>query len=442
MTYYRFSFEWGNIAVGSNHKTRLLVLTDISSNQTGFKEPDDTQSLVRLLLYANHFDMEGLIATYTKHWNDARPEYIVEVVQAYGEVRDQLVLHDPQFPTEQQLLSVIKRGNPRDGLDHIGEGKDTEASEWIITRADTNDERPLWITVWGGTTDLAQALWRVSQTRSEDETARFVAKLRVYAISDQYGIGCWIRDQFPDLFYLVPKSVYRGMYKGGDHSLTTWDWVETHIRQGHGPLGEAYPNYDGGDLWDKVLGLKEGDSPSFMYLIPNGLGDPEQPEFGCWGGRFVPMANNPKHYKDAADFTEDSTGNGEWVTVSRWRRAYQASFAARMDWCMLPPEQANREPVAVVAGETVRRVSSGEIIELDASGSTNPSGGELDFHWFIYREAGTFLGEVQIEGNDSPQARAIIPDTSGEGTVHIVLEVTNQGTPALTSYRRIIMEIS
>jgi hypothetical protein len=422
-------------------KIRLLVLTDISSNRTGFKEPDDTQSLVRLLLYANHFDIEGLIATYTPHWNDAKPEYLFEVIEAYGKVREQLALHDSRFPTEQELRSVVKMGNPQDGWDQVGKDKDTEASEWIISRVDAKDERSLWINVWGGTTDLAQALWKVKHTRSKVETDRFVAKLRIYSISDQYGIGSRIRELFPDLFYIIPKMVYRGMYKGGDRNLTTWDWVERHIRQGHGPLGEAYPNYDGGDLWDKVVGLKEGDSPSFLYLIPNGLGDPEKPELGCWGGRFIAIANNPKHYSDAADSTHGEGVPGEWITVSRWRGAYQASFAARMDWCNLPPEQANREPVARVAGESVRCASPGDVLVLDAGGSMDPRGGRLFYRWFVYQEAGTYSGELGMEGDDSPQIHVSIPKAREVGTVHIILEVTNDGTPALTSYRRIILQI-
>lgn len=428
--------------MADQRKTRIIVLTDISSDRTGYKEPDDTQSLVRLLLYANHFDIEGIVATYTKHWErEVKPEYIKGVIRAYGKARDCLALHDPEFPTEQQLLSTVKCGNPKDGLDQIGTNKDTEASEWIIRRAEAEDDRPLWIAVWGGTTDLAQALWKIRNNRRSQEVARLVSKLRIYSISDQYGIGSWIRDEFPNLFYIVPDKVYRGMYKGGDRSLTTGDWVEKHIRYNHGPLGEAYPNYDGGDLWDKVVGLKEGDSPSFMYLIPNGLGDPEKPEYGCWGGRFTPMPHSPKHYTDAADHSEEGAEPGEWITVSRWREAYQSSFAARMDWCVLPPEQSEREPTAVIKGEQVRRVRPGEVVELDARGSSNSGLGELSFQWSVYREAGSYEGELRLTGKDRPQASVILPETAATGTIHILLEVKNQGKYTLSSYGRVVLEL-
>ena len=43
-------------------RPRVIVITDISSMQPGILEPDDTQSMIRFLLYANEVDIEGLIA--------------------------------------------------------------------------------------------------------------------------------------------------------------------------------------------------------------------------------------------------------------------------------------------------------------------------------------------------------------------------------------------
>ena len=45
----------------SEPKQRLIVLTDIEA------DPDDSQSLVRLLLYANQIDIEGIVATTSTH---------------------------------------------------------------------------------------------------------------------------------------------------------------------------------------------------------------------------------------------------------------------------------------------------------------------------------------------------------------------------------------
>jgi hypothetical protein len=112
----------------SESKHRVLVLTDIEN------EPDDAQSLVRFLLYSNHFDVEGLIATTSQHLRNRTAEWrIKEIVEAYGKVRDNLNLHEPGFPPEEYLQSVIKKGIPKYGMTGVGIGMDSEGSEWLIS---------------------------------------------------------------------------------------------------------------------------------------------------------------------------------------------------------------------------------------------------------------------------------------------------------------------
>src|SRR5262249_12723148 len=143
-------------------------------------------------------------------------------------------------------------------------------------------------------------------------------------------------------------------------------WVEEHIR-GHGPLGDLYPNYDGGDIWSRTLGrvrgIKEGDTPAFLSLIPNGLFDPKRPWLGSWGGRFEGEANG---YVDVPDADWDTSGDPDprMATVYRWRQAYQNDFAARLDWCVKPYSQANHPPVVRIRGERERAVSVGEELTL------------------------------------------------------------------------------
>lgn len=425
-------------------KSRVIVLTDISSVTGGFKEPDDGQSLVRFLMYANEFDIEGLIATHTNHWNDRKPEYIREILEHYGQVHGNLSLHDPAFPRKEELLRVVKAGNPHDGREFVGEGHDTEASEWIIAAAEKDDQRPLWILVWGGTTDLAQALWRAGNRNNPEQLARIVSKLRIYSISDQYGIGAWIREQHPDLFYITSYRNYRGMYKGGDVSLVTAEWLEGNITKQHGPLGEAYPIYQGGDIYgSKVHGIKEGDTPTFLYLIPNGLGDSEHPEYGGWGGRFQTVPNgSPCHYFDAVEnLVEEHSDSALWASVYRWRPAYQRSFQARMDWCVKSPEEANHEPVVSVSGPLRRTVSPGERVMISAAGSIDPDGNGLSYSWDVYQEAGSYRGTLVLEIGCEQQVMFTAPQVDTPQTIHIVLSVTNNGLPPMTSYGRIVVTV-
>ena len=276
------------LSAGASEKSRLIVLTDIGG------DPDDQMSMVRLMTYANHMDIEGLIATPAGGENKVSPEHIRRIVSAYGKVRDNLELHEPGYPTEEYLQQRISRGIQLDGMDGVGEGKDSPGSELLISVVEQDDPRPVWVAVWGGPNVLAQALWKVRTTRSPEELAEFVTKLRVYAISDQDNSGPWIRKEFPDLFYIVTPGVnagggfhhstwiaiggdkFHGRFGGADFSLVTNEWLDRNIRR-KGPLGAVYPH------WEFMM---EGDTPSFFNLINNGLSDPEHPEWGGWGGRY------------------------------------------------------------------------------------------------------------------------------------------------------------
>jgi hypothetical protein len=419
-------------------KPRLVVTTDISTLTADRGEPDDTQSMVRLMLHACDLEIEGLIASSTMaKGRVVHDDYIRAIVEAYGQVRDRLAVHRSDYPTAEALFERIAPGNGEYGVAHVGAGHDTPGSDRIIAAVDRPDVRPVWVAAWGGTTDLAQALWRVSEDRSPQELGAFLARLRVYAIGDQDDTGPWIRERFPDLLYITCRQVFRGMYKDGDPSLVTREWVSRHVTAGHGPLGAAYPNYDGGDPWGRVKGVKEGDTPSFLYLLPVGLGNPEEPTWGSWGGRFT--GPHPQ-YTDAVDTVGGVTS--ERATVYRWRPAYQAAFQARMAWCHTSYDEANHEPEARLAGPPRREVQPGEEVVLDASGSTDPDGDRLSFRWWVYPEPGTYRGPLTIGDAQEPVARVVAPAVERPETIHVILEVTDDGEPRLTSYRRVVVTVT
>lgn len=175
-------------------KQRVFVLTDISN------EPDDEESMVRFLVYANEYDIEGLVATTSTHLrNRTREDQIRRQVDAYSQVRGSLALHADGYPTSDQLLAVTATGQPSYGMEATGDGKASAGSKLLVAAADKDDKRPLWISVWGSANTLAQALWDARRDRSPEELAQLVAKLRVYTISDQDDAGRWLRLEFPDL---------------------------------------------------------------------------------------------------------------------------------------------------------------------------------------------------------------------------------------------------
>ncbi|WP_289063940.1 nucleoside hydrolase-like domain-containing protein [uncultured Zobellia sp.] len=456
------------IAQETSKKSRVIILTDIEA------DPDDTQSLVRLLLYANEIDIKGIVAT-TSCWlkNSVHPESINKVLSAYAEVQPNLKLHHPDFPKPEDLFPLVKSGLPVYGMLGVGKDKDSEGSDWIIKTLEEKDERPLWISVWGGANTLAQALYKIKNTKTKEEQKRLISKLRVYTISDQDDSGIWIRDKFQDLFYIVsPGDDYgtatwngiNSFIKGIDNTEISNSWISENIQQGHGPLGALYP--------DVAWGV-EGDTPAFLSLIPNGLNAPEHPNWGGWGGRYKflrPTFSGRKKGNSGVPFevetraiwtnTEDSFSpylakdygrnveldstvfKGDKVSLWRWRDDFQNDFAARMDWCTLPFSEANHAPVIALKHADRITVKSGKGITLDAFDSTDPDGDSLSFLWFDYPEAGTYKKPIKIGGTENARLVSFAaPKVEKEMTVHMILKVTDKGTPALSSYKRIIITV-
>ena len=459
-------------------RPRAIILSDIGN------EPDDQMSLTRLLLYSNEIDIEALIAT-TSTWqrNVVHPETMRKLVAAYGSVRENLLLHAPGWPAAADLDSRVFTGQTAYGMAATGAGRTSEGARAIVKAALRDDERPLWICIWGGANTLAQALLEARTTLPANKLARVIAKLRVYSVSDQDDAGPWIRGEFPDLFYIVQPStqdggeyyygtwtgisgdVYYRNGAGADGSTVTNEWLDSHIRS-KGPLGKLYPRF---------LFIMEGDTPSFLGLIDNGLDAWRRPDWGGWGGRYVfrtPRGETHPIWTQGGDLfsrvTSQDTVRGidgrEYVsdqaTIWRWRNAFQNDFSARMDWTVRDFAQANHNPCASVNGDGGKRpirieAEVGQTVTLDASRSSDPDGQRLHFSWFHYAESGGAGGNLADVKIDADSAIARVTPTAvcraawlpamqrceGAGVAHIILAVTDEGTPPLTSYRRVILTV-
>ena len=445
-------------ADGLDNRPRLLVLTDIGG------DPDDTQSMIRLMLYSNEFDIEALIASASGTPNELKrkitqPDLIRNVIRAYGEVRPNLIKHAEGYPSAEELLDRVDAGNANRGREAIGAEHDTWGSKRIIAAVDAHDDRPLNIAIWGGQTDLAQALWRVREDRGEEGLKAFISKIRVYDIADQDGIQPWMFEQFPDVFYVLNKApegrdrrdaAFRGMYLGGNDKLTSREWIETHVQIGHGPLGKLYPM----KTWTAPNPhgvMKEGDTPSWLYFLPTGLSDPLHPGWGGWGGRFKHESGGL--FRDAAD-TVDKVTDAR-ATVSRWREHFQNDFAARMDWCIADDySEANHNPTAVLNDDKTRDVleiaiEPGEHVQLSAAGSGDPDDQPIEYRWWIYREASAaanpetrrMLKSIQLSDAKGVSTSFTVPEVTEPLDIHVILEVSDAGAPMLWTYRRAIIQI-
>jgi hypothetical protein len=347
----------------------------------------------------------------------------------------------------------------------VGDGQSTVGSKHLTAVVDRADARPVWVTVWGGANTLAQTLWDVRATRTSEEIARFVAKLRVYSVSDQDDAGPWLRREFPGLFYIVSPSrpdgneYFRATWTGisGDrwyknsprHKFDLVDnpWLEEHVIKNHGPLGALYP---------KLAYIMEGDTPTFLGLIDHGLGWATSPAFGGWGGRYVlyqplsetrPIWTNNSNSRDTVTADNGKTETTDQATIWRWREHYQNDFAARMDWCVADTfAKANHNPQPVLNGDRTKDVltlqaKGGSEVTLSAEGTSDPDKNAVRVSWWIYPEAGTVKGAT-LTATDGLTTVVRVPTVTKPGTLHVILQTEDDGNPHLFAYRRAVLEVT
>lgn len=293
----------------AGQRPRVIVSSDI-----GGSDPDDFQSMVHLLMYADVLDVEGLVSS-PPHAGRAR--HILECLDAYEHDFAKLKRAPARYPEPATLREMVKQGAV-DPSPQAGFSRPTEGSRWIVECAKREDQRPLWVLVWGSITDVAQAV---------HDAPAIKARLRVYSIGswntrNDPAARDYLFEHHSDLWWIESDTTFRGMYMGGlqEKDLGNRTFVENHVKD-HGALGDLF--------YAKKRDIKMGDSPSVLFLLRGNPDDPSQPS---WGGSYVRTDHGPNYWHDdPREEARDEERDGA-RTVNRWRPDYLRDWQRRMDW--------------------------------------------------------------------------------------------------------------
>ncbi|WP_417510053.1 nucleoside hydrolase-like domain-containing protein [Microbacterium sp.] len=460
---------------------RLIVTTD--------PELDDLNSMLRLLLYSNEIDIAALVysasrfhhrgdlarAVAANRWPSAGDRmHIDQAVDAYEAAYDNLVRHDPRYPRPADLRAIIAEGN----IDDAGDTRNPTAGSDLV-KAVLLSKAPgrVFAQAWGGTNTIARALMSIEQEfrdtdRWEEIYGLVVGRTVITSFAEQDDtFADYIRPTWPELEFRDVATAAWGYFAwdvvpdDAKHYLTA-EWTRDNVST-VGPLGRAYRVWGDGKqmaagfdpedyfgvpgatpeslvaqgyaLWAPLrpdgAWISEGDSSNFAMHIDNGLRNAEHPTFGGWGGRLERDENDPHRW--------NSVGQVPWSPgaavvdageVAQWFGAYQRDFAARLRWSVTPEfADANHAP-RILATQTDISVSPGQRVVLPFA-VEDPDGDDVSVT--AWQEL-DYACEVEV----SPHELIVtIPVDAPEANIHIIVQATDSGTPALTGYARFVLSV-
>lgn len=260
--------------VQAQQKPRIIVSTDI-----GGTDPDDNQSMIHLMMYSDLFQIEGLISS---PFGKGRKKDLLDMIDLYEKDFPKLKKHNSKLKRPDELRAVCKQGET-EAAPYSGFRKNNEGSDWIIKCAKKKSKQPLWVLVWGGIEDVAQAL---------HDAPEIEKNIRVFWIggpNKKWSINAYsyIVEHHPNLWMIESNATYRGWFMEDENAPKNMHdaaFYENFIK-GRGVMGADFINYYKGHI-------KMGDTPSLAYLMK---GNPDNPMGESWGGKYTPIAYSSRH---------------------------------------------------------------------------------------------------------------------------------------------------
>ena len=483
-------------------KARTVITTD--------GEVDDRNSVIRALLYANEMDIAGIVLTSSMYhyagdnakgikpfrWTGS--DWLYKYIDDYGKVYDNLKAHDATYPTATKLKSITKIGNIKNKgeMDEV-----TEGSKFLEKLFLDDDKRQLYVQTWGGTNTTARALKSIEERYKGTDKWKSIQKkindkLVLYIILDQdESYSNYIAKNWSNIKVINDKSnFWHFAYAWQLHSdqvnrTLKSDWEYKNIVNNNSPLMANYSLMgDGkmveGELYDEQRGtmdylkknpnykkydfISEGDSPSFLYLINNGLRSLANPTYGGCGGRFGKKTDK-LYVNNVLDYEPYTKQYEAQYTLSRWFDDIQNDFANRVQWT-LSKEGNNAPEVSVEQGINVS-AKPGEKVTLTAK-ATDKDHDALTYKWWRYFEADTYqdsvskmkdqpevmgglqlnvirkrdksekIDTIKINNADQKNMSFTVPKDAKKGdTIHMIIQVSEKKNVPNTRYQRVIITV-
>lgn len=254
-------------------KPRILISSDI-----GGTDPDDNQSFTHLFMYSELFYIEGLVSSPS--FGDGNKEEILRMISLYEKDLPKLKKHQKGLLSPNYLRSITKQGR-HGAAPYKGYTTATEGSDWIIKCAKKENKQPLWVLVWGGLEDLAQALHDAPEIQNKIRVIWIGGPNKKWSANSY----AYIVANYPKLWFIENNSSYYGFFSNNNEpdSVKTTDYYDKYI-QNAGNLGRDFKSYYDGNV-------KMGDTPTLLYMMD---GNPNDPTRESWGGSFEKFSQSPR----------------------------------------------------------------------------------------------------------------------------------------------------